>query len=81
MKIKEITAFPIRINNDSDKGRKINTKNINTAMLATKDMHKVKNLKKNYTKDLKLVNIEKKPNKSKANLEIKSMDLLIIQQQ
>ena len=58
MKIKEITAFPIRINNDSDKGRKINTKNINTAMLATKDMHKVKDNKK-YTKDLKLVNIER----------------------
>tara|TARA_B100000214_G_C23963976_1_gene626766 strand:- start:613 stop:1941 length:1329 start_codon:yes stop_codon:yes gene_type:complete len=74
MKIKEITAFPIRINNDSDKGRKINTKNINTAMLATKDMHKVKDIKKKYTKDLKLVNIEKKSNKSKAHLEIKSMD-------
>ena len=74
MKIKEITAFPIRINNDSDKGRKINTNNINTAMLATKDMHKVKDIKKKYTKDLKLVNIEKKPNKSKAHLEIKSMD-------
>ena len=28
MKIKEITAFPIRINNDSDAGRNINTKKI-----------------------------------------------------
>ena len=54
MKIKEITAFPIRINNDSDKGRKINTKNINTAMLATKDMHKVKNLKKKLYKRFKV---------------------------
>ncbi|MEG3582079.1 MAG: mandelate racemase/muconate lactonizing enzyme family protein [Chloroflexota bacterium] len=38
MKITNITAFPIRIPNDFDKGRKIDTKNINTAMLANKDI-------------------------------------------
>ena len=38
MKITNITAFPIRIPNESDDGRKINTKNLNTAMLANKDL-------------------------------------------
>ena len=33
MKIVNIESFPIRVSNNSDKGRKINTKNINTAML------------------------------------------------
>ena len=68
MRIKEITAFHIRINNDSDKGRKISTKNINTAMLATKEMHKSKDIKKSKP------TIKQNPEKSKRNLEIKSMD-------
>tara|TARA_Y100000748_G_scaffold231209_1_gene195231 strand:+ start:888 stop:2198 length:1311 start_codon:yes stop_codon:yes gene_type:complete len=68
MKIKEITAFPIRINNDSDAGRNINTKNINTAMLATKNMHKSKDIKRSKS------TIKKNAEKSKRNLEIKSMD-------
>ena len=32
MKIVNIESFPIRVSNQSDKGRKIDTKNINTAM-------------------------------------------------
>ncbi len=38
MKIKNIDAFPIRVKSDFDKGRKVDTKNINTAMLAVKDI-------------------------------------------
>ena len=52
MKITNITAFPIRIPNESDDGRKINTKNLNTAMLANKDLP-VKDYEKQESKQQK----------------------------
>ena len=38
MKIVNIESFPIRVSNNADKGRKIDTKNINTAMLANNEL-------------------------------------------
>ena len=62
MKIVNIEAFPIRVKNDYDIGRKADTKNINTAMLEVKDLEKIK------------VNTAKKYNKvEKRNLEPKSL--------
>ncbi len=62
MKIVNIEAFPIRVKNDFDIGRKADTKNINTAMLEVKDLEKRK------------VNTAKKYNKvEKRNLEPKSL--------
>ena len=49
MKIKNIDAFPIRVKSDFDIGRKVDTKNINTAMLAVKDIKKSKETKKTCT--------------------------------
>ena len=49
MKIVNIEAFPIRVKNDFDIGRKADTKNINTAMLEVKDLEKRKvNTAKKY---------------------------------
>ena len=62
MKIVNIEAFPIRVKNDFDIGRKADTKNINTAMLEVKDLEKRK------------VNTAKKYNQvEKRNLEPKSL--------
>ena len=62
MKIVNIEAFPIRVKNDFDIGRKVDTKNINTAMLEVKDLEKTK------------VNSSKKYNQvEKRNLEPKSL--------
>ena len=63
MKIVNIESFPIRVSNQSDKGRKIDTKNINTAMLANNELSE------------KADSYEAK-NKSdtKRHLEVKSMD-------
>ena len=64
MKIVNIESFPIRVSNSSDKGRKIDTKNINTAMLANNELSE------------KLDSYEENENKSdtKRHLEVKSMD-------
>ena len=64
MKIVNIESFPIRVSNNSDKGRKIDTKNINTAMLANNELsQKVDSYKESKNKSQK-----------KRHLEIKSMD-------
>ena len=64
MKIVNIESFPIRVSNSSDKGRKIDTKNINTAMLANNELSE------------KLDSYKENENKSdtKRHLEAKSMD-------
>ena len=62
MKIKNIDAFPIRVRSDFDTGRKVDTKNINTAMLAVKDIKKSKETKD--TTDL---------SKGKRHLDVKEM--------
>ncbi|MBH60494.1 MAG: hypothetical protein CL907_04950 [Dehalococcoidia bacterium] len=61
MKIVNIEAFPIRVKNDFDIGRKADTKNINTAML------EIKNLKKTQKGS------QSKNNAEKRNLEPKSL--------
>ena len=61
MKIVNIEAFPIRVKNDFDIGRKADTKNINTAML------EIKNLKKTQKGS------PGKNNAEKRNLEPKSL--------
>ena len=61
MKIVNIEAFPIRVKNDFDIGRKADTKNINTAML------EIKNLKKTQKGS------PNKNNAEKRNLEPKSL--------
>ena len=62
MKIKNIDAFPIRVKSDFDIGRKVDTKNINTAMLAVKDIKKSQETK--GTTDL---------SKRKRHLDVKEM--------
>ena len=64
MKIVNIESFPIRVSNSSDKGRKIDTRNINTAMLANNELSE------------KLDSYEENENKldAKRHLEVKSMD-------
>ena len=64
MKIVNIESFPIRVSNNSDKGRKINTKNINTAMLANTELSD-KSDSYNNSKNI---------TEPKRHLEIKSMD-------
>ncbi|MBC78038.1 MAG: hypothetical protein CL745_00325 [Chloroflexi bacterium] len=64
MKIVNIESFPIRVSNNSDKGRKINTKNINTAMLANTELSD-KSDSYNNSKNI---------SEPKRHLEIKSMD-------
>jgi L-alanine-DL-glutamate epimerase-like enolase superfamily enzyme len=64
MKIVNIESFPIRVSNSSDKGRKIDTKNINTAMLANTELS---NKSDSY-------NNSKNKTESKRHLEVKSMD-------
>ncbi|MBM02028.1 MAG: hypothetical protein CL762_04860 [Chloroflexi bacterium] len=61
MKIVNIEAFPIRVKNNFDIGRKADTKNINTAML------EIKNLKKTQKGS------SSKNNAEKRNLEPKSL--------
>ena len=63
MKIVNIESFPIRVSNQSDKGRKIDTKNINTAMLANNELsEKADSYETEYKSD------------TKRHLEVKSMD-------
>jgi len=63
MKIVNIESFPIRVSNQSDKGRKIDTKNINTAMLANNELsEKADSYEREYKSD------------TKRHLEVKSMD-------
>ncbi|MBP05138.1 MAG: hypothetical protein CL728_00160 [Chloroflexi bacterium] len=64
MKIVNIESFPIRVSNNSDKGRKINTKNINTAMLANTELSDKSDSYNN----------SKNKSETKRHLEIKSMD-------
>lgn len=64
MKIVNIESFPIRVSNNSDKGRKINTKNINTAMLANTELSDKSDSYNN----------PKNKSETKRHLEIKSMD-------
>ena len=64
MKIVNIESFPIRVSNSSDKGRKIDTKNINTAMLANTELS---NKSDSY-------NNSKNKTESKRHLEVKSME-------
>jgi len=66
VKIKNIEAFPIRVKSDFDIGRKVDTKNINTAML------EVKESEKKWKKTTSDIN-EKNQKKSKRHLDIKSM--------
>lgn len=63
MKIVNIESFPIRVANSSDKGRKIDTKNINTAMLANTELSDKSD---SYN--------SKDKTESKRHLEVKSMD-------
>jgi len=63
MKIVNIESFPIRVANSSDKGRKIDTKNINTAMLANTELSDKSD---SYN--------SKEKTESKRHLEVKSMD-------
>ena len=63
MKIVNIESFPIRVSNQSDKGRKIDTKNINTAMLANNELsEKADSYERENISD------------TKRHLEVKSMD-------
>ena len=62
MKIKNIDAFPIRVKSDFDKGRKVDTKNINTAMLSVKDIKNTEGYK-----------ISKDSLEKKRHLDIKDM--------
>ena len=64
MKIVNIESYPIRVANSSDKGRKINTKNINTAMLANTELSDKSNSYKPA----------KNSTGSKRHLEVKSME-------
>ena len=64
MKIVNIESFPIRVSNSSDKGRKIDTKNINTAMLANTELSDKSDSYNN----------SKNKTESKRHLEVKSMD-------
>jgi len=64
MKIVNIESYPIRVANSSDKGRKINTKNINTAMLANTELSDKSNSYK----------AAKNSTGSKRHLEVKSME-------
>tara|TARA_Y100000768_G_scaffold148658_1_gene110977 strand:+ start:64 stop:1362 length:1299 start_codon:yes stop_codon:yes gene_type:complete len=64
MKIVNIESYPIRVSNSSDKGRKINTKNINTAMLANTELS---DKSKSYKS-------AKNSTGSKRHLEVKSME-------
>ena len=64
MKIVNIESYPIRVANSSDKGRKINTKNINTAMLANTELSDKSNSYK----------ATKNSTGSKRHLEVKSME-------
>ena len=63
MKIVNIESFPIRVSNQSDKGRKIDTKNINTAMLANNELSEKADSYKTENKS-----------DTKRHLEVKSMD-------
>ena len=63
MKIVNIESFPIRVSNQSDKGRKIDTKNINTAMLANNELSE-------KADSYETENISD----TKRHLEVKSMD-------
>ena len=63
MKIVNIESFPIRVSNQSDKGRKIDTKNINTAMLANNELSEKAD---SYEAENK--------SDTKRYLEVKSMD-------
>ena len=63
MKIVNIESFPIRVSNQSDKGRKIDTKNINTAMLANNEL----------SEKADSYEAANKPD-TKRHLEVKSMD-------
>ena len=63
MKIVNIESFPIRVSNQSDKGRKIDTKNINTAMLANNELSEKAD---SYEAENK--------SDTKRHLEVKSMD-------
>ena len=63
MKIVNIESFPIRVSNQSDKGRKIDTKNINTAMLANNELSEKAD---SYERENK--------SDTKRHLEVKSMD-------
>ncbi len=64
MKIVNIESFPIRVSNSSDKGRKIDTKNINTAMLANTELSDKSDSYNN----------SKNKTESKRHLEVKSMN-------
>jgi len=64
MKIVNIESFPIRVSNSSDKGRKIDTKNINTAMLANTELSDKSDSYNN----------SKNKTESKRHLEVKSME-------
>ena len=63
MKIVNIESFPIRVSNQSDKGRKIDTKNINTAMLANNELSEKADSYETENKS-----------DTKRYLEVKSMD-------
>ena len=63
MKIVNIESFPIRVSNQSDKGRKIDTKNINTAMLANNELSEKADSYETENKS-----------DTKRHLEVKSMD-------
>ena len=63
MKIVNIESFPIRVSNQSDKGRKIDTKNINTAMLANNELSEKADSYETENKS-----------DAKRHLEVKSMD-------
>ena len=63
MKIVSIESFPIRVSNQSDNGRKIDTKNINTAMLANNELSEKADSYETENKS-----------DTKRHLEIKSMD-------